>query len=269
MRTALSAFFVLLAPAFARAEVHTYECAAMPTNVGWSVGLNWCNPDEWVEDGQFFQYVQFCPGFDPPQGQQSSYTYPLVDFVGAQAFWMEAVVVTDGDSSELIYVAPVSLLIGNNSVNYQFVVSDDRVRFLRDATAIYFDITPRVPHTYRVEVLGDELYVVWIDGDVVDTGPPEADQFTHPVLASDSEVWFRTKAKLVESTTVWSYIRWGQLQPQGSLDFAMDSAIDYADFPYIHECLTTPAGSWAGCAWADGNFDGQVTCDDWGLFLAA
>ncbi|MCH8878747.1 MAG: hypothetical protein IID34_02560, partial [Planctomycetes bacterium] len=36
-----------------------------------------------------------------------------------------------------------------------------------------------------------------------------------------------------------------------------------------HECLTTDAGGWPGCAWADMDFSGDVDCTDWELFLQA
>ena len=45
--------------------------------------------------------------------------------------------------------------------------------------------------------------------------------------------------------------------------------MDQDDLPYFQECLTTDAGGWPGCEWADMNFDGQTNCDDWALFLAA
>lgn len=268
MRAAFFTFLVVRASVSAFAEVHTYECDAVPTDAGWSVGLNWCDPQEWAAAGSFYQYVDFCPGFDPPQGKQSSYIYSLADFVGTEEFWFEFVVVTDGDSAELISVAPVSIVLGNNSARYQLIISDDQVRFIRDLALgeLYFDIEPG-PHVYRVEVFGDELYIVWVDGEVVDTGLPE--QNPYPLLAPDSIINFRTKAKLVESTSAWSYIRWGQLQPTGSLDFTMDGQVTLDDLPFFHECLTSSAGSWAGCAWADSDESGGVDCTDWSAFLVA
>ena len=41
------------------------------------------------------------------------------------------------------------------------------------------------------------------------------------------------------------------------------------DLPFFYECLTTEAGGWAGCAWADMDGSGSVDCTDWELFLAA
>lgn len=268
MRAAFFALLIELASVSAFAEVHTYECNSVPTDAEWRVGLNWCDPQEWAADGSFYQYVDFCPGFDPPQGKQSSYAYSLANFIGTEDFWFEFVVVSDGDSSELISVAPVSILFGNNSVLYQFIISDDQVRFIRDLALgeLYFDIEPGV-HTYRVEVFGDKLFTVWVDGEVVDAGLPELNPY--PLLAPESQVWFRTKAKFFESTSTWSYIRWGHLQAPGSGDFTDDGQVTIDDFQFFHECLSTPAGSWPGCAWADANFDGQVNCADWDLFLAA
>jgi hypothetical protein len=38
------------------------------------------------------------------------------------------------------------------------------------------------------------------------------------------------------------------------------------DVPYFLVCLSGPQGTWAGCAWADMDFDGDTDCDDWVQF---
>ena len=45
--------------------------------------------------------------------------------------------------------------------------------------------------------------------------------------------------------------------------------IDFEDLPFFQECLTTDAGGWAGCEWADMDFDSDTDCDDRALFLKA
>ena len=48
-----------------------------------------------------------------------------------------------------------------------------------------------------------------------------------------------------------------------------DGEVDFDDLPFFQECLTTEAGGWAGCEWADMDFDSDTDCDDWALFLEA
>ncbi|MDO8629295.1 MAG: hypothetical protein Q7R41_02280, partial [Phycisphaerales bacterium] len=61
----------------------------------------WCDPQEWANGGRLFQRVEFCPGFDPPEGQQFDYQRSLQDFLGAEAFFVEWRVETTGVRAEL------------------------------------------------------------------------------------------------------------------------------------------------------------------------
>ena len=80
---------------------------------------------------------------------------------------------------------------------------------------------------------------------------------------------FRTKSKFVPSIATWDYIRWGETPLPGTGDLTRDGKVDFDDLPFFQECLTTEAGGWAGCAWADMDFSGGVDCTDWELFLEA
>jgi hypothetical protein len=248
-------------------EVFSYECDSLPLQAGWVVGQNFCDPAEWVEDGRFYQRVEFCEGYDPPAGQQSSYNRSLSDFAGISQFVAEWRMATDGHRSELYYTAPASLVVGNNHVYYHFTIASDQVRFIRDVGGypiLWFDIEPDVPHTYRLELYGSDLYLLYIDSAIVDFGVPE-----DPAPASNSIVGFRAKAQFVESTTQWDYIRWGSIPQPASGDFDSDGDVDSEDLYFFADCLLGPDADGPGCLWADLNADGITDGQDIGLFVDA
>jgi hypothetical protein len=128
---------------------------------------------------------------------------------------------------------------------------------------VFVDIEPGVPHTHRLELRGDESYTWYIDGEIVDSGIPEG---SFPTF--NPNVNLRAKASWLPNSTRWNYVRWGTI-PEYEGDFNSDGQVDFYDLYFFQECLTTEAGGWRGCAWADMNFDGDTDCDDWTLFLKA
>ena len=259
------------------ADVVSYECNSRPTQDGWTLLQAWCDPQEWADDGRLFQRVEFCPEYDPPEGQQFDYTRSLAAFSGSPAFFVEWRVQTDGDRSELPFTAPAALVVGNNSVSYHFTIADDEIRVIRDNSLpiLYVDIEPGVAHTYRVELYARAWYVWYIDGWAVDSGVPE----THyPALAPDSVINTRAKAQFVESTTVWDYIRWGGVPADGSGDYDSNQRVDARDFYFFHECLTNSRlginggpdeDAGPGCRFADFDGDGDVDLRDLAAFQNA
>ena len=179
--------------------------------------------------------------------------------------------VTDGISEEIPSVAPAAVVVWDaNALLYHFTIADDRVRFLRGSglPTVFFDIEPGI-HTFRLELYGadlDEIYLFFIDGELLSSGVPDGPLF-NPVWGA--QVNFRSSAVLVPSTSIWSHFRWGEMQVDGGGDFTEDGAVGQDDVFYFQECLTTEAGGWAGCEWADMDFDGDTDCDDWALFLKA
>ncbi len=271
------AALLLLGGARCVADVVSYECDSFPVEAGWYVGQNWCETVEWVSDGKFCQRVAFCEGYDPPEGQQSSYRHLLDEFIGTPRFFVEWRIETTGARSELPFTAPASFVSHNGGgVSYHFTISKDQVRFIRDIPEfpiLWPEIEPSVPHTYRVEHYGTELYVVYIDGEIADSGIPEG---PHP--AYDPRISIRAKAQFVESTTVWDYIRWGDIPIDGSGDFDSDEDVDGRDFYFFHECLTNrrpginggpgnDAGP--GCRFADFDDDTDVDLRDMAAFQSA
>ncbi len=263
-RFSQAALVLVLAPPVL-ADVFSYECDSFPEDSGWDIVQIYCDPELWIEEGHFFQHVDMCPSDPPPGGQKATYRRSLDDFIGEEEFFIEWVVETDADQSEIPWGGGAAFAAGSTGgVNYTFFITRDLVKLNRDNTLpiIFVDIEPGA-HTYRLELYGADLYVWYIDGVVVDSGLPEgAYPSYNPTLT------FRAKSYWLPNLTRWDYIRYGTISANPG-DFNFDWEIDFYDLYYFHECLTTEAGNWAGCAWADMDGSGGVDCDDWALFRKA
>ncbi len=260
--------FALVAAVTVRADVVTFEGLAFPEieDDSWEPTPQ-CEPDRWIEDGRLLQHVeQAC--WPPPGGDIDRYVRPLADFVGEEEFFIEFRMQTDGDQSEIPGVAPSSLVAGGFSIiSYDFVISRDLVRFQRDdfQVTVFVEIEPSSFHTYRIELYGADQYFIYIDGEVINSGVPGG---AFPDNEKNVIAW-RVKVWYLPNTTQWDYVRLGTTPQNSSGDFNPDLEVDSYDLYYFQECLSSEAGSWPGCAWADMDFDGDTDCDDWGLFLAA
>ena len=85
----------------------------------------------------------------------------LEDFDGTPTFFVEWRIQTDGHRSEIVGVAPAALVAGSLGItNYHFTISRDQVRLIRDnlLPIVFVDVIPDVPHMYRLELYGNELY---------------------------------------------------------------------------------------------------------------
>ena len=256
--------------------VYSYECNSLPTDAGWTLLQAWCDPEEWIEDGQLYQHVVFCPGYDPPEGQQFDYQRSLGDFEGAERFFVEWRLQTNGHRSEIPFGAPAGFSAwSSGSVDYRFFIASDQVRFVRDnlLPIVWADVDPGVAHTYRLEMYGNQLYVLYIDGRVIDAGVPEG-----PYPSADSGVNLRAKVQFVESTTIWDYIRWGDIALDASGDFDSDDDRDLFDFYFVHECLTNDGpringgpeeDARPGCRFADMDGDTDADLADFAVFQNA
>ncbi len=264
------AFVVLVSAIYVLGDVVTSECDLMPVDEGWSVQQNFCDTQEWVEGGSFFQRVEFCQDADPPAGQQSSYMRYLSDFIGIEEFFCEFRVETTGDRSEIPFSAPVNLALGSQGpTRYRLTIARDQIRLMRDnqLPIPFFDIEAGVPHTYRVELYGDLLYILYIDGAIVDEGVPEG-----PYPSSNPKIYFRAKSVFVDSTAEWQYFRWGDIPQPGSGDFDSEGDVDLRDFFYFHECTSNSGpgiDAGPGCRWADMDADTDVDLIDFALFQRA
>ncbi len=261
-------FPTIMAAEIAHGGVVTFEGLAFPEieDDSW-VPTPQCEPDRWIEDGWLLQHVELgC--WPPPGGDQDRYVRSLADFIGEEEFFIEFRMFTDGESSEIPGVAPSSLVAGGFSVaSYDFVISRDLVRFQRDAfvVTVFVEIEPNISHTYRIELYGGDLYFIYIDGEVIDSGVPGGPFPDHEknVIAWRALAWF------LPNTTQWDYVRLGTIPQDGSGDFNTDGEIDFDDLYFFQECLSGPQGSWPGCAWSDMDGDVDVDCDDWSGFVNA
>ena len=257
---------VLLRPTLVSAQVVSFEASSLPERDGWQIFQLFCDPTVWTETGWLYHDVQMCEDSDPPEGQVAAYERSLADFIGMDTFFVEWVVETTADRSEIPFGGGAALSAwSHGGVNYVFFIARDQAKLNRDNTLpiIFVDIEPGVPHHFRLALFGSVLYVWYIDGEIVDSGVPEGDF----LAALNPNISFRAKARFLPNLTKWDYIRYGTIPDDGSADFNSDGQVDAEDLYYFQECLTTEAGGWAGCAWADMDESGTVDCDDWFLFL--
>lgn len=77
-----TAFCLTLASAaLVRAEAFSYECNSFPGDSDWIVINEFCDFEQWIDQGRLFQHVELCPGFPPPGGQQTYYTRDLNEYI--------------------------------------------------------------------------------------------------------------------------------------------------------------------------------------------
>ncbi|MCH7702427.1 MAG: hypothetical protein IID37_12145 [Planctomycetes bacterium] len=192
----------------------------------------------------------------------------VAQFEGEEEFFIEWHMQTTGDSSEIDGVAPALLSAWSfGPVLYHFTIAKDQVRFIRDfdAPTVWTDIEPDVPHTYRLELFGADLYVWYIDGQVIDSGIPGA---AYPSFTPS--ISWRAKSWFLESTTQWDYIRYGTIPEPSSGDFDSDDDVDLDDYYFFQDCITQPnIDAGPGCVWADFDGDSDVDLIDFAHFQAA
>ncbi len=262
-----AAVLVLGGGPFVFADVFSYEANSFPDEAGWDIIQIWCDPEQWVEDGWFFQHVELCPGDPPPGGQKGSYRRSLAEYIGTEQWFVEWVVETDTDRSEIPWGGGPRLSAwSNGAVNYAFSMAGDQAKLNRDNTLpiIYVDIEPGVPHTYRLELYGDQAYVWYIDSEIVDAGVPEG-----AFPSFNPHMNFRNKAAWLPNTCKWDYIRYGVIPQPASGDFDSDGDADSDDLYFFQDCLLGPDADGPGCLWADMNGDRQVDGADIPLFVDA
>jgi len=258
----------LMTAASAAGGVVSWEATSYPETQGWERDI-FCTPERWLDPaGWYFQEV--APGCgDPPPGDRESFSRSLADFQDEEEFFIEWSVETDGDRSEIIGVAPAALSAsGTSGVLYHFTIARDQVRFIRMRhPMVFIDIQPEVPHTYRVELYGDELYIWYIDGKVIEQGMPEG-----PFPKSDSRLHWRGRSWRLENTVWWDYIRYGTIPEEASGDYDSDEDVDLDDYYYVHECFSQSGpgvDAGPGCRFADFDGDSDVDFKDLAAFQNA
>ena len=210
-------------------SVFSYECDTLPADGGWDTINEWCDPDQWTQDGWLVQHTEICD--DPPAGQQFDYVRSLDEYDGASTWFVEWRVFGDGDQSEIPFTSPSVLAAGGlGPVNYHFVIARDRLRFVHDVggEVTYYDISPEGAHVFRVEQRGVASYAVYIDYELVDSGVPGG-----AFPAHDPAINIRAKSHELVNTVYWDYIRWGDIPADASGDFDSDGQVDENDLYFL------------------------------------
>jgi len=240
------------------ADVFSYECDSFPVPAGWELLVEHCNPEHWLDGGWLYQHVGAgCP--KGPNRGQYDYRRFTGEFAGEEGFFIEWELEADGDRSEIPGVAPAALTANSSLAGYHVTIARDQVRFIYDLRrpTTYIDIEPDTSHTYRLEILGDQLFIFYIDGEQVLSEKPMG-----PYTLPDARIQWRAKSWYLENTVWWDYIRYGTIPQDASGDYDSDEDVDLDDYYYVHECFSksgpdVDAGS--GCRFAD--FDGDTDVD--------
>jgi len=268
MSSKLIVLVALTAPT-AVAQVLTYEGNVFPNEAGFEILEKTCEPEEWVQDGWFFQRVELCPEYPPPGGQSSTFHRWLSDFEGLEDFHFEWRLETNAERSEIPFGGGAGFAAGNIAgVGYAFFIAEDLVKLNRDnrLPIIFVEIEPGMTHTYRLELYSDRLYTWYLDGTVVDLDVPEGN-----LLRLRPEMVFSARTVYLENTTKWDYVRLGNIPDDGSSDFDSDEDVDLRDGRYFAECMDAGWGGGAGgpgadagpgCRWADADGDTDVDLRD-------
>ncbi len=190
---------VYLVP-LASASIVSYEGNVYPEDAGWErVGSGGAIRS--LQDGFFVQVGEVT-------GLLDAYQRSLADFAAAENFFIEWRVQTDAPSSILdVSGTPVALSAsGTDSASYHFTITDERFRVIRSnfLPIIFVDIEQDIPHTYRLELFGDESYGWYIDDHMIDSGVPAG-----PYPTASSNIIWGVRHYEPGYTTRWDYIRYG------------------------------------------------------------
>lgn len=260
----LSFVTLLLLKAALYADVIIYEGNVHPESVAWErVGT--FDADRFLLDGWLIIDVDLGDWAPPPGGEQDFYTRSISEFTG-QPFFLEWRCMTDAPNSEIPGVGGSALNASGSSVSNHFTISEDKVRIWRSNTIpfVFVDIEGGVPHIYRIEQYRDQLYIWYVDGEIVDSGVPLGG-FPDP---SASIIW-GSKMWFAESTNEWDYIRFGTIPEDGSGDYDSDGSVALDDFYFLHECVSNTGpdvDAGPGCRFADFDFDSDVDLLDFADF---
>jgi hypothetical protein len=275
VRSFSCAVLLLAAPVYSQPVSLTFDTPLWPEDMGW---IRIEQPekllaDRVIEDGWFVQgpVVLPCP---PLCTTRDHYRWYLTDQAGAEAWYLEWVMVTDGPPS-FGAVAPSSMVAGGQSgILYHFTIGNNELAFKRGSQfpLVFHSFEPGIHH-FRLELRNETptgTYVFMFDGEVVDAGPAEG---FYPT--SESSVVFGVKAAVVDSETRWEYIEFGPFVPEpipGDSDG--DGDVDLTDYNFFEQCHSVsgpgvvPAepGCLTSCDMDD---DGDVDAGDFGGFQMA
>lgn len=219
LHRAFTVLFFLLPTTKVLAGIVSYDADVFPDQIGWARGTSLLFADRTILDGWLVQTAERVPYDEFMIEQDDIYRRPIDEFVGMYAFFVEWRMETDGPRTGFGNVSPAAVVAGGNfGISYHFTIANDQIRMIRDnlLPILFVDIEPGVPHTYRLELYGSDLYQFYIDGELIDSGVPEG---AYPTL--DSRIVFGARAATPEgiSTVRWDYIRYGSIPEPASAVF--------------------------------------------------
>ena len=141
------------------------------------------------------------------------------------------------------------------------MIRDNRLPF------VFVDIEAHVPHTYRLELNGPDVYMWFIDGELIDSGAPEG-----PYPTFDSTLIWGARHDIYENNARWDFVRYGTIPDDASGDFDSDDDVDGHDFYFFHECFSNRGpgiDAGPGCRFADIDADNDVDLKDIAAFQNA
>ncbi len=290
----------------AKAQVSSWEGDSLPTDSNWNLVAQDCDPTVWVDQGWYFQDMDSTDCPPPLEVEQEAFRKPLNAWVGYPTFFVDWLVEGGSDQSEIVWGGPTALAVAHSyGVRYTFFVARNLAKLNRDnlLPLVHVPIKPGIAHTHRLELYGAELYVWYIDGQVVDSGEPEGD-----LLVFNPRITWLGASINLPTVNRFDHIRYGVIPVDASGDFDSDGSVDGSDYPYFVECLchcgdysgahsplNAPFGpdgpvagpdcdcpdvdAGPGCRWADMDppagtgdgtpGDGDVDCADWFAFVGA
>jgi hypothetical protein len=257
--------------------VVTYEGISFPEEDGWQREGTF-DTDRWIENGWFWQAPELGVWAPGPFGEADFHRRSIAEFAAEATFFVEWVVQTDAPASILeVHGTPTVVSVYSNGAIYHFTFTDERVRVFRGSLnpEVYVDIAPSVPHTYRIELFQEALYIWYIDGQLFDSGTP-----MNPIPNDASGIIWGSRYQEPErdfpmETTRWNYLRYGVTPEDAGGDFDSDGVISLTDFYFLHECLINDRigivggpenNSGPGCRFADFNSDSDTDLNDFADF---
>lgn len=255
----------------ANAQVSSSEFYSDPVAEGWNLFDDYC-AETWVDAGWYFQRFDLLSCLQVSGGEQDAFVRSISKFDGEPRFFLQFRVETNGDRSEIPGGAPVGVAMSNNAgVGYHVTVASDLVKFLRDVDLpiLFIDVEPGIPRTYRIELYPDR-YAFYIDGELIDEGPPEG-----PYPAYDARISWLGRAWNIPCENAWDYIRYGVVPVDGSGDYDSDGVASLSDFYFVQECLSNQRlginggpgnDAGPGCRFADFDSDGDTDLLDFAEF---
>lgn len=221
-------FVVALMAGCAHGGTVSFEGNTFPDDVGWIRSDRLYLADRSLNGGAFVQSPRIMDvnGYDV--GQDDFYTFSLGDFAGSETFFAEWRMETTGSRDEIVAVGPAAFVLsGSVGILYHFTIASDRVLLIRDSfvPAVWVDVDPGIPHDYRLNLFGEDLYEFYIDDHLIDFGIPEG-----AFPTADSVIAFGARSVHVDSDTSWDYIRFGTIPEPTSIALLASGAVALLGF---------------------------------------